>query len=101
MPLRLHHPAGTTPVIMGDGAISSVLPELEDWLARRTAFPVTPPRGHALHGDRLPGLRRAASKWVTLEVEEGEGAKSIESAERLWNEMLAAGGKRDSRVLAL
>jgi 3-dehydroquinate synthase len=101
MPLRLHHPDGTTPVIMGDGAISSVLPELEDWLARRTAFLVTTPRVQALHGDRLEVLRRAASKWVILEVEEGEGAKSIESAERLWNEMLAAGGKRDSRVLAL
>jgi 3-dehydroquinate synthase len=99
-PLRLHHPDGTTPVIVGDGAISSVLPELEDWLARRTAFLVTTPRVQALHGDRLAVLRRAASRWVILEVEEGEGAKTIESAGRLWNEMLAAGGKRDSRVLA-
>ena len=55
----------------------------------------------ALHGDRLDVLRRAASRWVILEVEDGEGAKTIESAGRLWNEMLAAGGKRDSRVLAL
>jgi 3-dehydroquinate synthase len=99
-PLRLHHPDGTTPVIVGDGAISSVLPELEDWLARRTAFLVTTPRVQALHGDRLEVLRRAASRWVILEVEDGEGAKTIESAGRLWNEMLAAGGKRDSRVLA-
>jgi 3-dehydroquinate synthase len=101
LPLRLHHPDGTTPVIMGAGAISSVLPELEDWLARRTAFLVTTPRVHALHGDRLDVLCRAASKWVILEVEEGEGAKTIETAERLWNRMLAAGGKRDSRVIAL
>jgi 3-dehydroquinate synthase len=99
-PLRLHHPDGTTPVIVGEGAISSVLPELEDWLARRTAFLVTTPRVQALHGDRLEVLRRAAARWVILEVEEGEGAKTVESAERLWNEMLAAGGKRDSRVLA-
>ncbi len=99
-PLRLHHPDGTTPVIVGDGAISSVLPELEDWLARRTAFLVTTPRVQALHGDRLAVLRRAASRWVILEVEDGEGAKTIESAGRLWNEMLAADGKRDSRVLA-
>ena len=99
-PLRLHHPDGTTPVIVGEGAISSVLPELEDWLARRTAFLITTPRVQALHGDRLDVLRRAAARWVILEVEEGEGAKAIGSAERLWNEMLAAGGKRDSRVLA-
>jgi 3-dehydroquinate synthase len=99
-PLRLHHPDGTTPVIVGEGAISSVLPELENWLARRTAFLITTPRVQALHGDRLDVLCRAAFRWVILEVEEGEGAKTIESAGRLWNEMLAAGGKRDSRVLA-
>src|SRR5436305_10273424 len=101
LPLRLHHPDGSTPVIVGEGALSSVLPELEGWLARRAAFLVTTPRVHALHGDRLEVLCRAAAKWVILEVEEGEGAKTIESAERLWNEMLAAGGKRDSRVVAL
>jgi len=56
---------------------------------------------HALHGDRLEVLCRAAAKWVILEVEEGEGAKTVSSAERLWNEMLDAGGKRDSRVIAL
>jgi 3-dehydroquinate synthase len=33
-------------------------------------------------------------------VEEGEGAKNVSTAERLWNEMLDAGGKRDSRVIA-
>jgi len=87
-------------VIVGEGALSSALPELEDWLARRTAFLVTTPRVLALHGSRLDVLTRAAAKWVILEVEEGEGAKTVGSAERLWNEMLAAGGKRDSRVLA-
>jgi 3-dehydroquinate synthase len=100
IPLRLHHPEGTTPVIVGEGALSSALPELEDWLARRTAFLVTTPRVLALHGSRLDVLTRAAARWVILEVEEGEGAKTVGSAERLWNEMLDAGGKRDSRVLA-
>ena len=87
-------------MIVGEGALSSALPELEDWLARRTAFLVTTPRVLALHGSRLDVLSRAAAQWVILEVEEGEGAKTVGSAERLWNEMLAAGGKRDSRVLA-
>jgi 3-dehydroquinate synthase len=99
-PLRLHHPDGSTPVIVGEGAISSVLPEMEDWLARRTAFLVTTPWVLALHGERLEVLTRAASRWVVLEVDEGESAKTVDSAERLWNEMLAAGGKRDSRVIA-
>lgn len=89
-----------TPVLVGAGALSSALPELEDWTARRTTFVVTTPRVLALHGERLDVLSRAAARWVVLEVEEGEGAKTVETAERLWNEMLAAGGKRDSRVIA-
>jgi len=99
-PLRLHHPDGTTPVIVGEGALSSVLPELEEWLAGRTAFVVTTPRVLALHGERLDVLCRAAAKWVILEAEEGEAAKTVGTAERLWNEMLSAGGKRDSRLLS-
>src|SRR6185295_6944749 len=99
-PLHLHHPDGATPVIVGDGALSSVLPELEDWLARRTVFLVTTPRVLALHGERLDAISRVAARWVILEVEEGEAAKSVGVAERLWNEMLAAGGKRDSRLMA-
>jgi 3-dehydroquinate synthase len=102
-PLRLHHsegPDGVTPVLVGEGALSSALVELEDWLARRVAFLVTTPRVLALHGDRLDVLCGAAAKWVILEVEEGEGAKTVEAAGELWNAMLAAGGKRDSRVIA-
>lgn len=98
--LQLHHPDGTTPVIVGVGALSSTLAELEDWVARRTTFLITTPRVLALHGARLGVPCRAASSWVVLEVEEGEGAKTVAAAERLWNEMLAAGGKRDSRVIA-
>ena len=74
-------------------------PELAEWLHGRTAFVVTTARVWALHGDRLAPLSRSAARWVILEVEEGEEAKSVESAERLWNEMLANGGKRDSRLL--
>jgi 3-dehydroquinate synthase len=99
-PLRLHHPDGMTPVIVGAGALSSAMMELEDWIARRTAFVVTTPRVQALHGDRLEVLSKAAARWVVLEVEDGEGAKTVASAERLWEEMLTAGGKRDSRVIA-
>ncbi|HKI06539.1 MAG TPA: 3-dehydroquinate synthase [Thermoanaerobaculia bacterium] len=98
--LRLHRPDGMTPVVVGEGALSAVLPELQGWLARRTAFVVTTGRVLALHGERLDALSRAAGRWVILEVEEGEPAKTVASAERLWNEMLAAGGKRDSRVIA-
>lgn len=98
--LRLHHPEGVTPVVVGADALAYASPELEEWSRGRTVFVVTTPRVHALHGDRLEPLARAASRWVMLEVEEGEPAKTVRTAEGLWNEMLAAGGKRDSRVIA-
>ncbi|HEX3554821.1 MAG TPA: 3-dehydroquinate synthase [Thermoanaerobaculia bacterium] len=98
--LTLDHPDGVTPVLVGEDALEIARPELAAWLAGRTAFVVTTARVWALHGDRLGPLSRSAARWVILEVEDGEEAKSVESAERLWNEMLAAGGKRDSRLLA-
>ncbi|HSS76980.1 MAG TPA: 3-dehydroquinate synthase [Thermoanaerobaculia bacterium] len=98
--LTLNHPDGVTPILVGEGALAVAHGELAAWLAGRTAFVVTTARVLALHGDRLGPLSRCAARWVILEVEDGEEAKSVASAERLWNEMLAAGGKRDSRLLA-
>ncbi|HEV7505430.1 MAG TPA: 3-dehydroquinate synthase [Thermoanaerobaculia bacterium] len=98
--LTLSHPEGVTPVLVGEDALTAAQPELAAWLSGRTAFVVTTARVWALHGDRLGPLSRCAARWVILEVEDGEEAKSVSSAERLWNEMLAAGGKRDSRLLA-
>jgi 3-dehydroquinate synthase len=96
----LHHPSGVTAVVVGVGALAETAEELAAWLAGRTLFAVSTPRVLALHGTALDGARAAAARAVTLEVEDGEGAKSLATAERLWSEMLAAGGKRDSRVLA-
>lgn len=99
--LLLRHPAGETAVLAGVGALAAATPRLVSWLAGRTAFLVTTPRVLALHGALLDDLRRAAARWVVLEVEEGEAAKTVASAGALWQAMLAAGGKRDSRLLAL
>ena len=74
--------------------------ELARLAAGRTVFVVRLARVLALHGERLECSREAAARWVVLEVEEGEAAKTVATAERLWEEMLAAGGKRDSRVIA-
>ena len=98
--LSLRHPSGTTPILVGAGALEEAREELAAWVAGRTLFVVSTPRVLGLHGAALEGVRRAAGRTVTLEVEDGEGAKSLATAERLWSEMLAAGGKRDSRVLA-
>lgn len=98
--LTLRHPEGVTRIDIGEGALESSREDLAAWLAGRTTFVVSAPPILALHGGRLEPLRRAASRWVVLEVGDGEAAKTVATAERLWNEMLAAGGKRDSRLLA-
>src|SRR5262245_6853129 len=97
--LMLRHPDGETPVLVGEGALASAGGELAAWAAGRTVFLLSSPRVLALHGERLQGLRAGVKRWVPLEVDEGEAAKTVAWAERLWNAMLAAGGKRDSRLI--
>ena len=98
--LALRHPTGVTPVLVGEDALGACREGLAPWLAGRTVFLISTPRVLALHGERLEPLRREAARWEVLEVEEGEPAKTVATAERLWKAMLAAGGKRDSRLLA-
>ncbi len=98
--LRLRHPGGETAVWAGTGALAAARAELARWVSGRTLFVVTTPRVLKLHGERLAPLRDAAAHLHLLEAPEGEAAKSLGIAERLWNEMLLAGGKRDSRLLA-
>jgi 3-dehydroquinate synthase len=98
--LTLRHPGGVTPIRVGPRALAEAAAELGHWLAGRTVFVITTPRVRELHGARLAPLRAAAAGWVELTVEEGEAAKTVAAAERVWSEMLAAGGKRDSRLLA-
>jgi 3-dehydroquinate synthase len=98
--LTLHHPGGETPIFVGEGALAAVHERFAAWLAGRTVFLVSTPRVLELHGERLAALRGAAARWVTLTVDEGEAAKNVGTAERLWNAMLEGGGKRDSRLVA-
>jgi 3-dehydroquinate synthase len=98
--LTLRHPSGSTPVLVGEDALVSAHDRLAEWASGRTVFLVSTPRVLDLHGHRLEALRRGAARWTVLEVEEGEPAKTVDSAGRLWNAMLEAGGKRDSRVVA-
>lgn len=98
--LRLRHPGGETPIVIGDGAFGVSIGPLGDWLAERTVFVVTTHIVRRLHGSSLAPLESVARRWAVLEVPEGEAAKTLEGAGALWREMLRAGGKRDSRVLA-
>ena len=98
--LTLRHPQGETPVVAGLGALDAARDAVGRWLAGRTVFVLTTPRVRKLHGHRLAELQGSAARWEVLEVPEGEEAKSVTTANRLWNRMLEAGGKRDSRLLA-
>lgn len=98
----LVHDSGRTEILIGADLLASdeVCDRFRPWLEDRTLFVLSTDRIRALHGDRLAKLTRRARRSVDLTVEDGEGAKSLENAGRLWQEMLVAGGKRDSRLLA-
>jgi 3-dehydroquinate synthase len=98
--LLLNHPSGVTEVWAGIGALAAARQGLAGWAAGRRLFVVSTARVLALHGERLAPLRDAAAHLTLLEVPEGEPAKSLAVADRLWQEMLAGGGKRDSRLVA-
>ena len=98
--LPLRHGRGVTHLFHGDGALAVAADELVEWLAGRRAFVVTTPLVWRLHGADLQALLAVASGLELLEVPEGEAAKTLAEAERLWQRMLDAGGKRDSRLLA-
>ena len=98
--LPLRHPRGVTHLVHGEGALLAASDELAEWLAGRRAFVVTTPVVWRLHGGDLAAPLAAAAGVEVLEVAEGEAAKSLDEAQRLWRRMLEAGGKRDSRLLA-
>src|SRR5687768_2900001 len=100
VPLALRHPRGTTRLLLGEGALAAAAAPLGEWLAGRRAFLLTTPRVWGLHGGSLGPLLAPATAVHRLEVPEGEAAKSLAETGRLWSAMLAAGGKRDSRLLA-
>jgi 3-dehydroquinate synthase len=98
--LQLRHPGGVTRHFFGEGALAAAEDDLRAWLDGRRAFLVTTPAVWRLHGDDLLPVLGPTTRVERLEVPEGEEAKSLAQAERLWSQMLRHGGKRDSRVLA-
>jgi 3-dehydroquinate synthase len=97
----LPHPGGTTPILVGAGAVAEAAARLGRWLDGRTVFALTDRRVRRLHGGLLDELAGRAERWRWLTVASGEAAKEVGTAEKLWRALLAAGGKRDSRIVAL
>lgn len=101
--LRLVHPAGETPIQAGTGALDAARDDLAAWVAGRGLFVLTSLTVRRLHGPRLDfltGETSPARRVTWLEVPDGEDAKTVAVAEELWQRMLAAGGKRDGRLVA-
>jgi 3-dehydroquinate synthase len=88
-------------ILIGAGALREAAPELDAFCAGRTLFVLSSPRVRALHGARLERSTSRATVVHALEAPDGEAAKDLEVAGRLWREMLRRGGKRDSRLLAM
>ena len=97
----LDHPRGTSRLLIGQHAVATAADRLAPWLRDRTVFVLSTPRVRGLWGAAIATLVAPAARCVALEVEDGEGAKTLAHAERLWRAMLAAGGKRDSRLITL
>jgi 3-dehydroquinate synthase len=98
--IPLRHPGGLTRILAGSGALDAARAELDAWAEGRRRFVLTTPRVLELHRRRLDELA-AGGRSTVLEVPDGETAKSAEEAVRLWRDLLAAGGKRDSRVVVV
>lgn len=99
--LALRHPRGTSRLWLGESALAAAGESLAGWLAGRRVFVVTDATVRSLHGENLGPFLASAAAVEWLEVPEGEAAKTVDEADRLWRRMLEAGGKRDSRLLAL
>ncbi len=90
------------PVLVGPGALAAAAADaaLAELLSQRTVFVVTSRPLHERHGARLQPLVDLARRHRVFEVPDGEAAKEPAELVRLWECMLAEGGKRDSLVIA-
>jgi 3-dehydroquinate synthase len=90
------------PILVGAGALRSVGSELARRKVGRKAVLVSDPAIAALHAQPvIESLRGAGFDTVQASVPEGEEAKRLEIASRLWDRLLHVACDRTSTVLAL
>ncbi len=99
--LVLRHPRGTSTILVGAGILDRSMSEIAAWCGGRKTFLVSSRPVLDLFGERITAALVETTDLVLLEVPDGEAAKTPEVAARAWGTMLAAGGKRDSRVITL
>ncbi len=89
-------------IVVESGALATVGARLRDLGVGTRAALISDDAIMRLYGKAVGDNLRAAGFTVTIvEVPEGEGAKTLEVAERCWEALLAAGLDRSSTVLAL
>jgi len=89
-------------IVVAAGALGDVGSRLRELrLGSRTALVSDAAVGRLYRKTVTSSLEAAGFSVAAIEVPEGEGAKTLEVAERCWNELLAAGLDRTSTVLAL
>ena len=89
-------------IVVAAGALGDVGSRLRELrLGSRTALVSDAAVGRLYRKTVTSSLEAAGFSVAAVEVPEGEGAKTLEVAERCWNELLAAGLDRTSTVLAL
>lgn len=103
--LTLAHPRGESEILVGPGLLASAgrgaLSGVADWCRGRTVFLVTSEVPDRHCGAAARRLLEPAARVETLEVPDGEAAKTVECAAAVWQRMLDRGGKRDSRLVTL
>jgi len=89
-------------IVVAAGALGDVGSRLRELrLGSRTALVSDRAIGRLYRKTVTASLEAAGFSVAAIEVPEGEGAKTLEVAQRCWNELLAAGLDRTSTVLAL
>jgi 3-dehydroquinate synthase len=89
-------------IVVESGALGTVGERLRDLGVGRRVALVTDAVIMRLHGAVVAGsLEKAGFAVTTIEVPEGEGAKTLAVADHCWDRLLAAGLDRSSTVLGL
>jgi 3-dehydroquinate synthase len=89
-------------IVVAAGALATVGPRLSELKVGSRAALVSDAAVARLYGKTvMASLESAGFTVATIEVPEGEGAKTLPIAERCWNKLLEAGLDRTSTVLAL
>ena len=103
--LTLAHPRGVSDILVGPGLLASTgggaLAEVAAWCSGRVVFLVTSEVPDRHCGAAARKLLEPAARVETIEVPDGEAAKTVDCAASVWQRMLDRGGKRDSRLVTL